>query len=345
MKKLKVGIVGASGYSGEELCAILARHPSVEISCVTSRQHAGRRLVDVLSRLAKRPGMESIRFSEPDPDILGADDSEYFFLALPHGQSAAFAPGLLKAGKRVLDLSADFRLRDAGLYEEFYHEKHSAPDLLEGAVYGLPEIAREAIKGGKLVACPGCYPTSILLPLIPLLRKKLISGTGITASCLSGVSGAGRKAEIGLLYAECNESVRAYGVPKHRHLSEIEQELQVASGQPVQLTFVPHLVPITRGMYATLFVEPVGGAGAESVAAAWEEAYRDEPFVRISGELPDTKRIAGTNFCDLSVRYDARANRLLLFSAIDNLTKGAAGQAVQNLNIMAGFDETAGLYT
>jgi len=343
MKKLKVGIVGASGYSGEELCTILARHPFVEISCVTSRQHAGKRLVDVLPRLAGRKDLASLTFINPDPEALKSEEAGIFFLALPHGQSAIYAKALLSAGKRVLDLSADFRLRDLARYKEFYQIDHPAPELLTEAVYGLPEIVREQIREARLVACPGCYPTSILLPLIPLLRQKKISPERIIASCLSGVSGAGRKTDVSLLYAECNESARAYGVPKHRHLSEIEQELEILTGAFYPLTFVPHLIPLTRGMIATLYVEPTGDFDADDALHIWSETFADEPFVRVSKNLPDAKHVTGTNYCDLSARFDDRTGRLLLFSALDNLTKGAAGQGVQNLNIIAGCDEEAGL--
>jgi len=336
-----VGIVGATGYTGEELCSLLAGHPGVRVVSVTSRQHAGKSVTSVIPRLGRRAAWDALTFIEPDIDALLASDASFFFLALPHGQAAGFASALHAAGRRVLDLSADFRLRDASVYQEFYHDVHPAPELLREAVYGLPEVYRDRIRDARLVACPGCYPTSILIPLLPLLRGGLVETTGIHASCISGVSGAGRKAELTLLFAECNESVRAYGVPKHRHLSEIEQELSLAAREPVKLTFVPHLMPVTRGMHTTLFLNPL--AGEFEVMRTLRAAYADEPFVRVGDALPDTKHVVGSNFCDVTSRLDLRTGSLMIFSAIDNLTKGAAGQAVQNFNIMAGFEETTGL--
>jgi N-acetyl-gamma-glutamyl-phosphate reductase len=341
VKKVKVAIVGANGYSGEELCALLCRHPGVEIVAVSSRTHAGRPVGDVLPRLSGQPAIAGLIFCDSKIDVLLASNAEFFFLALPHGLASEFALPLVKAGRRVIDLSADFRLRDASVYEEFYGEPHPAAETLGEAVYGIPELHREAIAKAKLVASAGCYPTSILLPLVPLLRAKLIEPEGIAVASASGVSGAGRKAETNLLYSECNESLRAYGLPKHRHLSEIEQELSAAAGREIIITFVPHLAPMTRGIHTTIFARPA--AGDVDAAGALRMAYANEPFVRFRDALPDTKNVNGTNFCDIAVRYDARAKRLILLSAEDNLVKGAAGQAVQNFNLMAGFDETTAL--
>lgn len=338
-----VAIVGANGYSGEELCSILVRHPHVRIVAVTSRQHAGKPVADVLPRLAGHPGVLGLRFSEATAAAVIESGAQFAFLALPHGLASEFALPLLEAGLRVIDLSADFRLRDADIYKEFYAEEHPAPDLLADAAYGIPEVWREKIAQARLVASAGCYPTSILLPLIPLLRAKLIVTSGIAVSSASGVSGAGRKAETALLYAECNESLRAYGLPKHRHLSEIEQELTLAAGEPVVITFVPHLAPMTRGIHSTTFAQLADGITFEQASEAIATAYANETFVRFSKNLPDTKNVVGTNFCDISVRYDDRAKRLILLSAEDNLVKGAAGQAVQNFNLMAGFPEIEGL--
>lgn len=340
---IPVAIVGANGYSGEELCAILARHPSVRVVAVTSRQHAGKKIGEVLPRFASRGEFSELVFSNPDVPGLMATGAEYFFLALPHGLAAEFAAPLFEAGKRVVDLSADFRLRDAKVYREFYGEPHGAEHLFPQAVYGLPELHREEIRKAALVASAGCYPTSILLPLVPLLRQGLICVGDISVSSASGVSGAGRKAETPLLYGECNESLRTYGLPKHRHLSEIEQELTLAAKSSVVITFVPHLAPMTRGIHTTIFTRLASGVASESILPALESAYAGEPFVRVSRNLPDTKNVNGTNFCDLSVRYDERARRLILLSAEDNLVKGAAGQAVQNFNLMAGLGETEGL--
>jgi N-acetyl-gamma-glutamyl-phosphate reductase len=341
VKKTKVAIVGANGYSGEELCALLCRHPGAEIAAVSSRTHAGKALCEVLPRLAGHPAVEGLKFCDSKIDVLLACGAEFYFLALPHGLAAEFALPLVNAGRRVIDLSADFRLRDASVYEEFYGEPHPAAEALGEAVYGIPELHREKIAKARLVASAGCYPTSILLPLVPLLRSKLIEPEGIAVSSASGVSGAGRKAETALLYAECNESLRAYGLPKHRHLSEIEQELAAAAGRKVVITFVPHLAPMTRGIHTTIFATP--SAGDVDAAGALRLAYANEPFVRFRDALPDTKNVSGTNFCDIAVRHDVRAKKLILLSAEDNLVKGAAGQAVQNFNLMAGFDETTAL--
>lgn len=343
MNTRKVAIVGANGYSGEELCAILARHPLTEVVAVTSRQHAGRTVADVLPRLAGPTALASLVFQTPAvPDLL-ASEAEFFFIALPHGVAWEFVAPLVEASKRIIDLSADFRLRDATTYAEFYGEGHGAPQLLKSAVYGLPELHREEIKTAHLVASAGCYPTSILLPLVPLVRAGLIDCSDIAVSSASGVSGAGRKAESVLLFGECNESLRAYGLPKHRHLSEIEQELSLAAGRAVCIAFVPHLAPMTRGIYTTIFTKVSAAHRANEILPALVAAYADEPFVRVSETLPDTKNVTGTNFCDISVRYDERAQRLILLSAEDNLVKGAAGQAVQNFNVMSGIDETTGL--
>lgn len=338
-----VAIVGANGYSGEELCGLLARHPRVRVAAVTSRQHAGKKAAEVLPRLSGLPSVSGLHFTESTVEKILASGAEFIFLALPHGLAAEFAAPLVEAGRRVIDLSADFRLRDADLYKEFYGEDHGAGHLLPEAVYGIPELHREAIAKARLVASAGCYPTSILLPLAPLLKARLIKASTIIASSASGVSGAGRKAETALLYAECNESLRAYGLPKHRHLSEIEQELSAAAGEQVTITFVPHLAPMNRGIHSTIFAAPAEGKTPADITACWQSAYADEPFVRLPAGLPDVKNVNFTNFCDIAVREDARTGRLVILSAEDNLVKGAAGQAVQNFNLMAGFPETEGL--
>lgn len=336
-----VAIVGANGYSGEELCRLLAGHPRVRIVAVTSRQHDGKPVGEVLPRLGGHPGLEGLAFSASDATALLATEAEFVFLALPHGLAVEFARPLVLGGRRVIDLSADFRLRSADRYLEFYGEAHGAPELLGQAVFGLPELHRGEISGAALVASAGCYPTSILLPLVPLLKAGLLEPDSVIASSESGVSGAGRKADVALLYSECNESLRAYGLPKHRHLSEIEQELSLAAGTDIRITFVPHLAPMTRGIHTTLFAKPRGSLA--EISACLEAAYCDEPFVRFRDALPDTKNVTGTNFCDLAIRHDERTGRIILLSAIDNLVKGASGQAVQNFNLMAGFPETTGL--
>jgi N-acetyl-gamma-glutamyl-phosphate reductase len=342
---LPVAIVGANGYSGEELVRLLLGHPHVRLTAITSRQHAGRPLAEVFPRFAGLPGSD-LAFSAPDIERLLASGAECFFLALPHGVAAEFALPLVAAGRRVIDISADFRLRDPAIYEEFYQHPHPAPELLNEAVYGLPETRREAIRTARLLAAPGCYPTSILLPLLPLLRAGLIDTGSIAVASASGTSGAGRKADETLLFAECLGSIRAYGLPKHRHLSEIEQELSEAANDGVCLTFVPHLVPLMRGIHTTIFCDPAPGVevGDGSIfGQTLREAYADEPFVRVRSTPPDTKHVTGTNFCDVAAFYDARARRVILLSAEDNLVKGAGGQGVQCFNLMFGFPETTGL--
>lgn len=348
----KVAIVGASGYSGEELVRLLLHHPRVELVAVTSRQSAGQTVAQVFPKFANLPRAKTLRFTEPNAETL-VRLADVVFLALPHGVAAEYAVPLVREGCLVVDLSADFRLKSAATYKEFYTHDHPAPELLEKAVYGLPEIYRAQLKGALLVASPGCYPTSILLPVIPLLRAGLIRPDGIIADSLSGVSGAGRKAEVDYLFCECNESVRPYGVPKHRHLSEIEEQLSLAAGTLVTIQFTPHLIPVNRGILTTLYLTPtkafanadaLAAFGAE-VTACYAAAYADEPFVRLleGKALPDTKNVVGTNVLELAWRLDPRTGRLLVMSAEDNIVKGASGQAVQSMNLLCGFPETTGL--
>ncbi len=351
-KKATVGIVGASGYSGEELVRLLLSHPQAELAAVTSRQYAGQTVAQVFPKFANDRRAKTLRFSEPNAGSL-AKQVQLVFLALPHGVAAEFAVPLLKHGCQVIDLSADFRIKDPAVYKDFYAHDHPAPALLAQAVYGLPEIHRAEIRKASLIASPGCYPTSILLPIVPLLKAGLIKSTGIIADSLSGVSGAGRKAELDLLFVECNESVRPYGLPKHRHLSEIEQELTLAAGAEVTIQFTPHLVPINRGILTTLYLAPEKHFGdakgmrklEEQIAACYKSAYGKEPFVRMLDDktLPDTKNVTGTNMIEIAWRLDPRTGRLIVMSAEDNLVKGASGQAVQSMNIRCGFPETAGL--
>lgn len=344
MNKIKTAIIGASGYTGMELLRILLSHPAVELTAVTSRTEAGKRLDEVFPRFAKA-GSASLKFTQPEPDLTAASGATVAFLALPHGVAAEIARALLERNIKVIDLSADFRLRSAAVYEEFYGHPHPAPDLLGEAVYGLPEIREAAIQSARLIASPGCYPTSIILPLIPLLNKKLIDPTTIVANSMSGVSGAGRKADVSLLFCECNESARAYGVPKHRHLSEIEQELSLAAGQTVTISFIPHLIPVNSGIVTTTTVKLAENVSADQISTALENAYANQPFVRLlgRGKPADTKMVTRTNFIDIGFEVDPRTNRLILMSAEDNLGKGAGGQAVQSFNLMHGLQPTTGL--
>ena len=345
MKKANVAIFGASGYSGEELVKRLAQHPLVELGCLTSRQYAGKKASDIFAWIGRRSSLTDLQFTEPDVPSLSARGIEFAFLALPHGVASEFAVPLLEEGIKVLDLSADFRVKDPQVYKYFYKHEHPAPGLLQKSVYGLPEAYRDQIRGAKLVACPGCYPTSVLVPLLPVLRAKMIRLSSIIVNSLSGVSGAGRKADTDLLFVECNESARPYGLPSHRHLSEIEQELSNAAGEPVIIQFAPHLIPLSRGIITTIHADPVTEVTAQSLEELYETAYGSEWFIRLLGSnrYPDIKNVVGTNRLELAWRVDPRTGRAILMSAVDNLVKGAAGQAIQCLNIMNGWDEALGL--
>jgi N-acetyl-gamma-glutamyl-phosphate reductase len=344
MKTKKIAIVGASGYSGEVLVQLLLNHPHAELVAVTSRQNTGLTLAQVFPKFAGHPKSKAIRFTEPNAEVV-TKQVDIAFLALPHGVAAEYAVPFLNAGCVVIDLSADFRLKSPEVYKEFYAHDHLAPDLLKKSIYGLPEIHRGQIKSGLLIASPGCYPTSVLLPTIPLLKDGLIKPGSVIADSLSGVSGAGRKAELDYLFCECNESMRPYGVPKHRHLSEIEEQLSLAARTQVVAQFTPHLIPVNRGILTTLYLEPAKKLTQEDVAACYQKAYGNEPFVRLleGKSLPDTKNVVGTNAIEIAWRLDPRTGRLIVMSALDNLVKGASGQAVQSMNIICGFPETAGL--
>jgi len=339
-----VAVVGASGYSGEELVRLLSRHPGVELVALTSRQLAGQTVETVFPKFA---GLRyaHLAFIESDAKKIVASGARFVFLALPHGVATEFAQPLVSAGLRVIDLSADFRIKDPAVYEEFYGEAPRAPELAAISVYGLPEIYRDQIRDAQLVASPGCYPTSVIVPLYPLLQRRLLRPESLVINSLSGVSGAGRTAKLEFLYVECNESLRAYSVPKHRHLGEIEQELSNAYGGPVTVSFAPHLIPVNRGIATTIHAQPAEGIGIGDIAEALRAAYGGEPFIRLLGEegSADTKNVTFTNFVDVAWRHDPRTGRVILLSAEDNLVKGAAGQAVQSLNVMCGWPETTAL--
>lgn len=344
MRKVKTAVVGASGYAGQELLRILLLHPGVELVCATSRQYAGKKLSDVFPRFRGVPGAE-LCFAAADAAAVAASGAEAAFLALPHGVSVEYGRALVEAGLRVVDLSADFRLNDPAVYEEFYGKPHADVKLLQEAVYGMPEWHRSEIEKARIVGSPGCYPTSIILPLVPLLRDGLIQPQEIVASSGSGVSGAGRKADVAYHFCECNESMRAYSVPRHRHLSEIEQELSLAAGCPLRITFIPHLMPVNTGILTTLVAKLAPGADVEKIGACYQKAYRNAPFVRLlgAGTPADTKNVTRTNFVDIGWAVDERTGRAVLMSAEDNVVKGAGGQGVHAFNIMFGLPETAGL--
>ena len=335
-----VAVIGATGYSGEELVRLLSRHPGVDLVCLTSRQHVGETLETVYPRF-QGSRYAKLKFSSSEIRQIVESKAKTAFLALPHGLAAEFAKPLLEAGLRVIDLSADFRIKDIAVYEDYYGGTHPAPELCAQSVYGLPEVYRELIRDARLIACPGCYPTSIILPLYPLLKQRLIDPKTIVVSSMSGVTGAGRKADVQLLFSECNESVRAYGVPKHRHLAEIEQELSRAFGEEVLINFTPHLVPVNRGIHTTIYANPAHGISGKEIGDALVEQYKNEPFVRLQGEklYADTKNVTGTKFIDVAWRHDPRTGRVILMSAEDNLVKGASGQAVQCMNIQCGWPE------
>jgi N-acetyl-gamma-glutamyl-phosphate reductase len=344
MNLLNVAIAGATGYSGEELIRLLIRHPGIELACVTSRGNAGQRLEEVFPRFQGHK-YSGLKFSDSDPGQIVASGAQIVFLALPHGAAAPFARPLLEAGVRVIDLSADFRIKDAAVYREFYGQEHPAPELLPESVYGIPELYRAELRTAQLVASAGCYPTSIILPLHPLLKARLIDPANIVATSLSGVSGAGRNAAAEFSYVECNENARPYGVPKHRHLAEIEQELSAAAGERVTINFTPHLIPVTRGILSTIYAMPRPGVAPAALNDALAAAYSQEIFIRLQGEngSVELKNVVYSNFLDIAWRHDPRTGRVILMSAEDNLVKGAAGQAVQNMNAMCGWAEPTGL--
>ena len=338
---LNVAIVGASGYTGLELIRILHCHPEVVVTCVTSERSAGKRISDVFPTLRGRCDLV-LENLEP---VRVAEKADIIFTALPHKAAMEVVPTFLKLGKNVIDLSADYRLTEPEVYGAWY-EQHLNPALLKKAIYGLPELRRARIKGKKLVANPGCYPTSIILALAPLLKKRLIDPQNIIADSASGVTGAGRSAKVDSLYCEVNEGYKAYGIGGiHRHIPEIEQELSLLAGEQLTITFTPHLVPMDRGILSTVYAMPLKTTTTTELSALYSDFYDGEPFVRVlpQGSLPSTAFVRGSNFCDIAPVVDVRSGRIIVVSAIDNLMKGASGQAVQNMNIVFGFPESMGL--
>ncbi|TWH64425.1 N-acetyl-gamma-glutamyl-phosphate reductase [Azomonas agilis] len=336
---LKVGIVGGTGYTGVELLRLLAQHPQAEVAVITSRSEEDVRVCDMFPNL--RGHYDQLAFSVPDAATLGSCDVVFF--ATPHGVAHALAGELLAAGTRVIDLSADFRLKDAEEWARWYGQPHGAPDLLPEAVYGLPEVNREQIKTARLIAVPGCYPTATQLGFLPLLANGLIDPSRLIADCKSGVSGAGRGAKVGSLFCEAGESMMAYSVKGHRHLPEISQGLRQMAGKEVNLTFVPHLTPMIRGIHATLYANLLDTQ--VDLQALYEQHYAQEPFVDVmpAGSHPETRSVRGANVCRIAVHRPQGGDLVVVLSVIDNLVKGASGQAVQNMNILFGLDERMGL--
>jgi N-acetyl-gamma-glutamyl-phosphate reductase len=339
---VKVGIVGGTGYTGVELLRLLAAHPEVELALITSRSEAGLPVAEMFPNLR---GHVDLEFSVPDAAALASCDVVFF--ATPNGVAMQSVPELLEAGVKVVDLAADFRLKDADEWSQWYDQPHACPQLLDEAVYGLPEVNRAAIKDARLIANPGCYPTAVQLGLLPLLEKGLIDPRRLIADCKSGVSGAGRKASVGALLCEASESFKAYGVSGHRHLPEIRQGLNAAVDGDVGLTFVPHLTPMLRGIHATLYATLTDAPNATEAAlqALFEERYADEPFVDVlpAGSHPETRSVKGANTCRIAIHKPQDGDTVVILSVIDNLVKGAAGQAVQNMNILCSLPETMGL--
>ena len=338
---LRVGIVGASGYTGSELIRLLVMHPGqIELTCVTSRTLAGQSVSRVLPNLR---GFVDLEFEIPDINKV-ADTVDMVFLGLPHGSSMAFAPKFFALGLKTIDFSADYRLKNANIYEKWYQE-HTTPYLLKEAVYGLPELHRKEIHGASLVANPGCYPTGAILALLPALTSGAVESEGIIIDSKSGVSGAGRNPVEATHFPSRYDNFTAYKVGTHRHMPEIEQELSIAVGKDITVCFVPHLVPMSRGILTTAYLRLGKAVSTGDLLEIYSRYYEDEPFVRVldEGEIPQTQAVRGSNYCDIGVKVVEASNQAVVISALDNLVKGASGQAIQNMNIVAGLDETAGL--
>jgi len=338
--KTRVGIIGATGYTGVEILRLLLLHPEVEVTALTSQKYAGVSIDQVFPSLMKHL---QLKCEELAVDQI-SKKTDFIFTAVPHKTAMEIVPLFCRQGKRVVDLSADFRFKDAGVYERWY-QKHTSADLLPESVYGLPELHRDKIRNAKVVGNPGCYPTGALIGLIPLVEKGMVSLENIVIDSKSGVSGAGRDVVLESLFCEVNEGVKAYKIFEHRHLPEIEQELSEMTQKKVAVTFVPHLIPIDRGILTTIYLILTKKWKTEEVLNAFQEHYQKEPFIRIypKGKLPNTKDVRGSNYCDIGVKVNEADARTVIITAIDNLVKGASGEAVQNMNIMLGFPETMGL--
>ncbi|MBW1741933.1 MAG: N-acetyl-gamma-glutamyl-phosphate reductase [Deltaproteobacteria bacterium] len=336
----KVAVIGSTGYAGAELVRIVSAHPQAELTMITSRQYAGQPFSDVYPAMAGIVNMTCQSFSEEAV----SEAADVVFTALPHKTSMEVVPGLVARGKKVVDLSADFRFKDPAVYEAWY-EPHEAKDLLKTAVYGLPELYFDDIQSATLIGNPGCYPTSVLLPLLPIIKAAFVDPDSIIADSKSGTSGAGRSVSLATHYCEVNEGFKAYNVANHRHNPEMDEVLSLFCGRPIRATFTPHLVPMTRGMLTTIYLGLTEEVSIQDVASLLDSFYADKPFVRICppGKFPNTLHVRGTNYCDIGFQVATGTKRLVLIAAIDNLVKGASGQAIQNMNIMLGLPETAGL--
>lgn len=341
MKKIKVAIAGASGYAGGETLRLLVTHPRVKIVAATSEKSAGNSVSATFPILS---GFIDLSYETLDPERL-VKKSDLIFLALPHKSSASVASVINKKGKKIIDLSADLRLKDLVAYRKWYGEEHNHPELLKSSVYGLSEINEKKIKGSDIISNPGCYPTGAILGLAPLIEEEIINLKGIVIDSKSGISGAGRNVDLGYLFSEVNEGVKAYKVGVHRHTPEIEQELSLLSGEKVAVSFTPHLIPMDRGILTTIYTNIKKDISEQNLFSLYKRYYSGKTFIRVleQGRFPFTKDVRGTNFCDIGFKVDQRVGRIIVITAIDNLGKGAAGQAIQNMNIMMGLGEKEGL--
>ncbi|MBT5551005.1 MAG: N-acetyl-gamma-glutamyl-phosphate reductase [Nitrospina sp.] len=337
---IKVGIAGASGYTGLELIRLLVSHPDVELAVLTSETFQGQKIAEVFPSLN---GMVDLKLQPLDDSI--AKNCEVLFLALPHTTAMSKLPVYLQSDCKVIDLSADYRLKDPEAYPDWYSVKHTHPELLEQAVYGLPELHRQAIQSARFIANPGCYPTSVILALAPLLKTDWVDLDSIISDSKSGVSGAGRKPSLATHYTEVNEGVSPYSIADHRHTPEMEQEISILAGKPVRVTFSPHLMPMTRGMLSTVYINLTQSISDEKLVEHYRDFYKGESFIRVlnPGKFASSHHVLSSNFCDIGLKVDSRNQRLIITSALDNLIKGASGQAIQNMNIMLGLNEKTGL--
>ncbi len=337
---MKTGVIGSTGYAGQQLVWFLNNHKKVEISFLASHSYSGNEYASIYKNHRGFMQSNCINIQQVYENLSSVD---IVFIALPHGKSMNITKGLLSRGVKVIDLGADFRLKGSELYKEWYELDHQGEELLKDAVYGLPELNKKSVQRAQLIANPGCYPTASILALAPLIKNNLIDASTIIIDAKSGVSGAGRSLSTGTLFCECNETVKAYKVGEHRHIPEIEQELSLLADENINLLFTPHLVPMNRGILATCYGKASTEVSLADLQKIYTDFYSEDYFVRVVEDIPETKWVTGSNFCDIGIKFDKRTNRIIAISAIDNLIKGAAGQAVQNMNIMCGFDEWEGL--